>query len=167
MTKKYLTPEELQALLDSTRDQKFRKKTDAQLEGYVKNSYSNKEFRKANPFSEEKKKRIGDAMRGKTLEEIIGAERAATGRKARSEFHKGKKRPKEVGEKIASTRRVTGSYDSPTHGMRGKQHQEETKLKQSLKAQVRQELKRRLGLGKNDSIPKDILEEEYKKLDLK
>jgi hypothetical protein len=124
---------------------------------------SNKKFREENPLTEEKKKRIGDAMRGKTLEELIGEERAAEGRKKRSEAHKGKKRPEEVVAKIASTRKATGSYDSPTHGMNGKTHKESTKEIQGQKARIRQELKRKLGLGKSDSVPKDLLEKEYKK----
>lgn len=112
------------------------------------------------------KKRIGDKMRGKTLEEIVGEERAIIGRKtrAKSASHS---RPKEVVNRILATKKDTGVYESPNHGMRGKQHQEKTKLKQSAMAQVRQELKRRLGLGRNDSIPKDILEAEYKNLGLK
>jgi len=124
---------------------------------------TNIEYRKNNPYTEEEKKRIGDAMRGKTLEELIGEERAAEGRKKRSEAHKGKKRPEEVVAKIASTRKATGSYDSPTHGMNGKTHKESTKEIQGQKARIRQELKRKLGLGKSDSVPKDLLEKEYKK----
>jgi len=116
-----------------------------------------------NPITEEQKQRIGDAMRGKTLEEILGAERAAEGRRARSAASKGKKRAKEVGAKIAASRRANGSYESETHGMRGKQHKEETKAKQATKAQIRQDLKRKLGLGRNDSIPPEALAKAYKK----
>jgi hypothetical protein len=158
-----LTIKEIQALLDATRNQKFRKKTDAQLAGYALTKQSNIDFKKLNPITEERKKRTGNAMRGKTLEELIGEERAAAGRKARSEFHNGRKRPPEVVQQIAATRKATGSYDSPTHGMNGKTHNEETKSKQSVKAQIRQELKRKLGLGKSDSVPRDVLEQEYKK----
>lgn len=122
---------------------------------------SNKKFREENPLTEEEKKRIGDAMRGKTLEELIGEERAAEGRKKRSEAHKGKKRPEEVGQKIAATRRANGSYEH--NGMTGKTHKESTKEIQGQKARIRQELKRKLGLGKSDSVPKDLLEKEYKK----
>ena len=122
---------------------------------------TNIEYRKNNPYTEEEKKRIGDAMRGKTLEELLGVERAAIGRKKRSEAHKGKKRPEEVGQKIAATRRANGSYDH--NGMTGKTHKESTKEIQGQKARIRQELKRKLGLGKSDSVPKDLLEKEYKK----
>lgn len=122
---------------------------------------TNIEYRKNNPYTEEQKKRIGDAMRGKTLEELIGVERAAIGRKKRSEAHKGKKRPEEVGQKIAATRRANGSYEHS--GMTGKTHKESTKEIQGKKAKIRQELKRKLGLGKSDSVPKDLLEKEYKK----
>lgn len=137
-----------------------RVRTDEEKE---KSRQSNIKFRQENPLTAAEKKRIGDAMRGKTLEELIGDERAAGGRKKRSEEHKGKKRPKEVVAKIASTRKATGSYDSPTHGMNGKTHKESTKEIQGKKAKIRQELKRRLGLGKNDGVPKDLLEKEYKK----
>ena len=122
---------------------------------------TNIEYRKNNPYTEEEKKRIGDAMRGKTLEELLGEERAAEGRKKRSEAHKGKKRPEEVGQKIAATRRANGSYEH--NGMTGKTHKESTKEIQGQKARIRQELKRKLGLGKSDSVPKDLLEKEYKK----
>lgn len=47
--------------------------------------------------------------------------------------------------------------------MRGKEHKESTKVIQGQKAKIRQELKRKLGLGKSDSVPKDLLEVEYKK----
>lgn len=158
-----LTPKEIQDLLNATRDQKFRKRTDAQLDGYIRNQESNRQFKQLNPITEERKKRTGDAMRGKTLEELIGEERAAVGRQSRSIFHRGRKRPPEVGQQIAATRKANGSYESPTHGMNGKTHNDETKSKQSVKAQIRQDLKRKLGLGKSDSVPKDVLEREYKK----
>ena len=122
---------------------------------------SNKKFREENPLTEEEKKRIGDAMRGKTLEELIGEERAAEGRKKRSEAHKGKKRPEEVVKKIVATRRANGGYENS--GMTGHTHKESTKAIQGQKAKIRQELKRKLGLGKSDSVPKDLLEKEYKK----
>jgi hypothetical protein len=124
-------------------------------------------WQKGKPKEEVHKEKIGDAMRGKTLEELIGEERAAEGRKKRSEAHKGKKRPEEVVAKIASKRQATGSYSSPTHGMNGKTHKESTKEIQGQKAKIRQELKRKLGLGKSDSVPKDLLEKEYKKQRLK
>ena len=122
---------------------------------------SNRKFKEENPLTAKQKKQIGDAMRGKTLEELIGEERAAEGRKKRSEAHKGKKRPEEVGQKIAATRRANGSYEH--NGMTGKTHKESTKEIQGQKARIRQELKRKLGLGKSDSVPKDLLEKEYKK----
>jgi hypothetical protein len=118
-------------------------------------------WQKGKPKEEATKEKIGDAMRGKTLEELLGEERAAEGRKKRSEAHKGKKRPEEVVQKIAATRRANGSYDH--NGMTGKTHKESTKEIQGQKARIRQELKRKLGLGKSDSVPKDLLEKEYKK----
>jgi hypothetical protein len=47
--------------------------------------------------------------------------------------------------------------------MRGKEHKDSTKSIMSIKAKVRQELKIKLGLGKNDKVPKELLEKEYKK----
>jgi hypothetical protein len=44
--KNTLTPEQINQLLDSTRDQKFRGYTEAQLQGFVKKSYQLKEKRK-------------------------------------------------------------------------------------------------------------------------
>jgi hypothetical protein len=128
-----------------------------------KNSESNRKFKEENPLTARQKKQIGDAMRGKTLEELIGEERAAEGRKKRSEAPKGKKRPKEVMDKIVAKKKATGVYESDNHGMRNKTHKESTKVIQGQKARIRQELKRKLGLGKSDSVPKDLLEKEYKK----
>lgn len=131
-----------------------------------KSRQGNIKFRKENPRTEEEKYACGNNMRGKTLEEILGEERAAAGKEARrqanfTQDYTGR------GEKIAATRKATGSYDSPTHGMNGKTHKESTKEKQGQKAKVRQDLKRSLGLGRNDSVPKDLLEAEYKRLGLK
>lgn len=127
---------------------------------------SNIEYIKNNPYTEEEKKRIGDAMRDKTLEEILGEERAAAGRRARSESTKAQHDAgvrADTAKKIAATRKINGSYGT---SMLGKTHKESTKEIQGKKAQVRQDLKRKLGLGRNDSVPKDLLEREYKKLGL-
>jgi hypothetical protein len=126
-------------------------------------SERSRKFREENPLTANDKKRISNSMRGKTLEELIGEEAAAKGRKARSEASKGKKRPVEVVEKIAATRRATGSYQSDTHGMNGKQHKESTKATMQIKAKIRQELKRTLGMGRAGKLPKALLEAEYKK----
>lgn len=155
--------------LELPSDDELRKQT-----GYAKSAESHRgqkrsseqkvnmsSWQKGKHKAEEQKKKIGDAMRGKSLEELIGEERAAEGRKKRSEAHKGKKRPKEVGQKIAATRRANGSYEY--NGMTGKTHKESTKEIQGKKAKIRQELKRKLGLGKSDIVPKDLLEKEYKK----
>ena len=42
-------------------------------------------------------------------------------------------------------------------------NKESTKEIQGKKAKIRQDLKRKLGLGKSDKVPKDLLEKEYKK----
>jgi hypothetical protein len=112
----------------------------------------------------EKRKLIGDAMRGKTLEELVGEEAAERGRKKRSEASKGKKRPAEVGEKIAATRKARGSYDGRC--MRGKEHKESTKEMMAVKAQIRQDLRRKLNLGKAGKLPKELLLAEYKRAGL-
>jgi hypothetical protein len=158
--------------LDLPSDEEIRKET-----GYKKSSQSHKgqkrtETQKANMSAWQKgthkeeshKQRIGDAMRGKTLEEMLGEERAAAGRKARSDAttksHQSGARDG-VGQTIAATRRANGTYDG--RSMRGKEHKDSTKEIMRLKAQVRQDLKRKLGLGKSDSVPKDLLEKKYKK----
>ena len=121
---------------------------------------SNIEFRKENPRTEEEKYACGNNMRGKTLEEILGEERAATGKEARRQANF-KQDYTGRGDKMAATRKANGSYINS--GMTGKEHKESTKEIQGQKAKIRQELKRKLGLGRNDSVPKDLLEEEYKK----
>ena len=167
----------IQEILDEQKKlSQIHKKTEQQIAVTIANSgrelseeskakiaESNRKFREENPLTEEEKKRIGDAMRGKTLEELIGEERAAEGRKKRSEAHKGKNRPKEVVDKINATRLANDSYNNPNHGMRNKTHKKTTKEIMAIKAKIRQELKRKLGLGKSDSVPKDLLVEEYKK----
>jgi hypothetical protein len=129
-----------------------------------KSRQGNIKFRKENPRTEEEKYACGNNMRGKTLEEILGEERAAAGKEARrqanfTQDYTGR------GEKIAATRKANGSYENS--GMTGHTHKESTKEKQGQKAKVRQDLKRSLGLGRNDSVPKDLLEAEYKRLGLK
>jgi len=125
---------------------------------------SNVRFHKENPRTEEEKFACGNNMRGKTLEEILGEERAAAGKQARSQATLGKKRPKEVGQKIAATRRANGSYEN--NGMTGKEHKQSTKSIMSIKAEIRQELKRKHGLGKSDKVPPELLEKAYKKAGL-
>ena len=131
-----------------------------------KSRQGNIKFRKENPRTEEEKYACGNNMRGKTLEEILGEERAAAGKEARrqanfTQDYSGR------GAKTSKTRKANGSYESKTHGMNGKTHKESTKEIQGQKAKVRQDLKRELGLGRNDSVPKDLLEAEYKRLGLK
>jgi hypothetical protein len=163
------TLDQLLSDLELPSDQDIRKET-----GYAKSAQSHSgqkrssdqkanmsSWQKGKAKEEKHKEKIGNKMRGKTLEELIGVERAAIGRKKRSEAHKGKKRPEEVGQKIAATRRANGSYEH--NGMTGKTHKESTKEIQGQKAKIRQELKRKLGLGKSDSVPKDLLVTEYKK----
>jgi len=191
-----LTNKQINDLLKSNRDQKFRKKTQGQIDANTarhagliaalenpnfakerakKQRENNPEMQEQinkslkqhyqdNPMPDERKVRISKKMKGKTLEEILGEERAAAGKEVRSQTHKGKKRPKEVGIKISATRRANGSYE--INGMTGKEHKESTKSIMSIKAQVRQELKRRLGLGKSDKVPLELLTKEYKKLGL-
>jgi len=125
---------------------------------------SNRKFKEENPLTAKQKKQIGDAMRGKTLEELVGEERAAVGRLKRSQSLKDQHasgQRKGVGKKGAATRQANGSYENS--GMTGKTHKDSTKEIQGQKAKIRQELKRKLGLGKSDSVPKDLLDKEYKK----
>jgi hypothetical protein len=162
--------EELFDDLELPSDKDIRKET-----GYAKSSGSKtgqkrsvdqkanmSAWQKGKPKEEEHKEKIGNKMRGKTLEELIGVERAAIGRKKRSDAAQGP-RPKEVVDKIVAKKKATGVYESDNHGMRGKTHKESTKAIQGQKAKIRQELKRKLKLGKSDSVPKDLLEKAYKK----
>lgn len=142
--------------LKSASSHRGQKRTDEQ-------KHNMSTWQKGKSKSEDHKEKIGDAFRGKTLEEILGEERAAEGREARRQAcyrqdYTGR------GEKIAATRRANGSYEN--NGMTGKQHKESTKAQQSMKAQIRQDIKRELGLGRSDSIPKDILERAYKRAGL-
>jgi hypothetical protein len=107
-------------------------------------------------------RKTSDTLKGKSLEQLLGPERAAEGKKIRAKNSSGP-RPKSVMKKIVNTKKINGVYNSPNHGMNGKKHKESTKELQALKAQVRQDLKRKLGLGRNDSVPKDLLLMEYKK----
>lgn len=166
----------IQQIMDEQKTASIYKKTAQQIAVTIANSErertqeenkkiseSNRKFRKENPITEERKQRISDAMRGKTLEEMIGEEAAAKGRKARSEASKGKKRPPEVGQKIAATRRANGSYGT---SMLGKEHKESTKATMQIKAKIRQDLRRALNMGKSGTVPKELLEAEYKKAGL-
>ena len=108
---------------------------------------------------ETKRKRISQSMKGKTLDELVGHEKAKELRKVRTKNSTGP-RPKEVMQRIAATRRLNGSYGN---SMLGKEHKESTKILQAQKAQIRQDLKKKLGLGKNDCVPKDLLLKAYKK----
>lgn len=191
-----LTNKQINDLLKAGRDQKFRKKSEGQINadnarlGGLKAALDNPEFAKArakkqrdnnpemqeqinaslrqhyeeNPMPKERKKRIGDKMRDKTLEEILGSEeRALAGRQARSQAHLGKKRPKEVVDKAVAKRRANNSYGT---SMLGKTHKDSTKSIMSLKAEIRQELKRKHGLGKNDKVPQELLLKAYKRAGL-
>lgn len=103
-------------------------------------------------------------MKGKTLEELVGEIKAIKGRRARSVAATGKRNPA-IGQKIAATRKARGSYDG--RSMLGKEHKESTKEIMAIKAQVRQDLRRSLNLGKTGKLPKELLEAEYKKRGLK
>jgi len=111
----------------------------------------------------EKRQRIGDAMRGKTLEELVGVEAAAKGKEARRQANY-KQDYTGRGAKIAATRRARGSYDY--NGMTGKEHKDSTKEMMAIKAQIRQDLRRKLNLGKAGKLPKELLLEEYKRAGL-
>lgn len=109
-------------------------------------------------------KKASDTMRGKTLEQLLGSkERAEAGKEARRQANY-KIDYTERRKKGAETRRANGGYDVGT--MTGKKHKESTKAAQSTKAQIRQDLKRKMGLGRSDSIPRDVLERAYKRAGL-
>lgn len=105
-------------------------------------------------------KKASDTMKGKTLEELLGSkERAEQGREARRQSNY-RQDYTERSAKTAATRRANGSYGT---SMLGKEHKESTKCIMSIKAGIRQELKRRLGLGKSDKVPEELLLKEYKR----
>lgn len=108
---------------------------------------------------DEWREKISNTLKGRSLDELLGPERAEEGRKKRSENSKGP-RPKAVGQKISATRKANGSYGT---SMLGKEHKESTKTIMAQKAAIRQDLKRQLGLGKSDKVPRELLEKEYKK----
>jgi len=109
-------------------------------------------------------RKASDTMRGKTLEQLLGdKERALAGKEARRQANY-KIDYTDRRKKGAETRRANGGYDVGT--MTGKKHKESTKAQQSMKAQIRQDIKRELGLGRNDTIPKEVLERAYKQAGL-
>ena len=65
-----------------SRHNRLRSQTPEFKDTVEKIRQSNIKTRKENPLTSAKKKQIGDAMRGKTLEEMLGENRAAKGRKA-------------------------------------------------------------------------------------
>jgi hypothetical protein len=112
---------------------------------------------------EQQRQQIGNAMRGKTLEELVGEEAAARGKEARRQANY-KQDYTGRGKKIAATRRARGSYDG--RSMRGKEHKESTKATMQVKAKIRQDLRRTLNMGKSGTLPKELLEAEYKRAGL-
>lgn len=108
---------------------------------------------------------ISKTLKGKSLETLLGKERAEAGKELRRKAAT-KSQPKEVTKKILETKRARGTYDDPNHGMRNKTHNESTKSVMSIKAAIRQELKRKHGLGKSDKVPEELLLKAYKKAGL-
>ena len=142
-------------------------KARAELDAILSNLMTDKKMRESDKLliahDDQWRASISKTLKGKSLETLLGKERAEAGKEARRQANY-KKDYSGRGEKIAATRRANGSYEY--NGMTGKQHTDATKAQQSTKAQIRQDLKRKLGLGRNDSIPKEVLEKEYKRLGL-
>jgi hypothetical protein len=124
---------------------------------------SNIKTKKENPLTKEQRLKASKVHKGKKLKEILGSDRAEEVNAKKSIALAGKKRPVELMNHIHNKRIENGSYKSENHGMNGKTHKESTKIIQGQKAKIRQALKQKLGLGRNDSVPKDLLEKEYKK----
>jgi hypothetical protein len=121
-------------------------------------------WQKGTAKKEAHKEKISNSLIGKTLEEILGdKDRAEAGiikrRQSLKSQHASGVR-KTAYEKTRATRKANGSYGT---SMLDKEHKDSTKEIMSIKAKIRQELKRKLKLGKSDSIPKDILKKAYKK----
>jgi transcription initiation factor TFIIIB Brf1 subunit/transcription initiation factor TFIIB len=108
--------------------------------------------------------KASETMRGKTLEQILGSkERAEAGKEARRQANY-KVDYTDRRAKGVETRKANGGYDVGT--MTGKSHKESSKSIMSLKAEIRQELKRKHGLGKMDKVPQELLDQAYKKAGL-
>jgi hypothetical protein len=142
-------------------------KVKAELDAILANLMTDKKMRESDKMliahDDTWRKKISDTLKGKTLEEMLGKERADAGKEARRQAN-AKIDYTERRAKGAQTRRASGGYDVGT--MTGKQHNESTKSKMSIKAEIRQELKRQHGLGKSDKVPQELLAKAYKKAGL-
>lgn len=105
--------------------------------------------------------KISQTLKGRSLEDIIGKEKAEKGRLSRKLANKGIDYSERI-KKTVQTKKKNGYYQSNKHGMNGRNHKESTRETMAIKAKIRQEIKAELGLGKNDLVPKDLLLERYK-----
>jgi hypothetical protein len=144
------------------KNDKARKELDAILATLMTNKKMRESDKLLIAHNDEWRKKISTTLKGQTLEELLGEKRALQGREARRQANY-KQDYTGRGEKIAETRRANGSYGT---SMLGKEHKDSTKSIMSIKAGIRQELKRRLGLGKTDKVPEELLLKEYKKAGL-
>jgi hypothetical protein len=142
-------------------------KVRAELDAILANLMTDKKLRESDKLliahDDAWREKIGNTLRGKTLEDLLGEQRAAKGKEARRQANY-KQDYTGRGTKIAKTRRENGSYEN--NGMTGKSHKESTKSIMSQKAEIRQELKRKHGLGKSDKVPEELLAKAYKKAGL-
>lgn len=141
-------------------------KVKAELDAILANLMTEKKMRESDKMliahGDEWRASISKTLKGKTLETLLGKERAEAGKEARRQSNY-KQDYTSRGEKIAATRRANGSYGT---SMLGKEHKESTKSIMAIKASIRQELKRKLGLGRNDKVPPELLAKEYKRAGL-
>jgi hypothetical protein len=138
-------------------------KVKAELDAILANLMTEKKMRESDKMliahGDEWRASISKTLKGKTLEELLGEERANAGKEARRQANY-KVDYTDRSAKTAATRRANGSYGT---SMLGKEHKESTKSIMSIKAEIRQKLKKRLGLGKTDKVPQELLLKEYKK----
>lgn len=108
--------------------------------------------------TESDKQLLSKLLKGKSLEDLVGKEKADQGKRKRREAFLGKKRPADVVERIVKTKKDNNAYGK---SMLGKNHNSETKKIMAEKAKIRQQIKAELGLKKNECVPKDILIQKY------
>lgn len=144
------------------KNDKARQELDAVLSQLMTDKKMRESDKMLIAHSDEWRASISKTLKGKTLETLLGKERAQAGKEARRQANY-KQDYTERSAKTAATRRAKGNYGT---SMLGKEHKDSTKSIMSLKAGIRQELKRKHGLGKNDKVPEDLLLKAYKQAGL-
>lgn len=110
--------------------------------------------------SEKTRKKLRDSRLGKT-HTITTKEKMSNNRRGRilTEDHKKKISDGNLGRIVSdeTKRKISEANRGRVH----KPHSEASRLIRSQKAKIKEELKRQLGLGNHDCVPKDLLEKAY------